>query len=545
MPSSSATQRTMLIAEILGNIFEQSETVDQVRIAHVCKSWCDIATRIIWRQVQGAEVLFRLLAPLTVWGGKTVFSRALTARDWDRFDYYACRVHVLVLISHHSVALHPSLIAEISAMRGPSNLLPNLRCLKLDPSTAYCAHIFLNLTIASVYILRPQTNCNLVGPLISSLPTKTPRLKRLCFEADAFSEPPLGTRMEEVLAVALRGLSSLIFLELPTWWLTFPILHAAATCPKLSELGSKQLPHCRSTSNHIDASRFEHLFSSAPPPSGGFPSLRSLETCVPFLRTRSVFSQQDYFSVLSYLNIMSPCFETPHQYGALLAALPNCCPNLTVLVLRTIRSTTSQHDSVTFTELSPILRMKTVEVLDIHHSMPFQLVTEDVVAICQALPYLAALSLNPNPGFEGATTLNVSVLWALRGLCPDLETLELYLDTLEDQIPQSGDEYGRAISGSAGFENLLDLRVSSPSPLSSPIPLAIYLSRVVPPFCSFEFLSTHDDDDARNWEEVERLIPAFRQVREEGIRVGPFHRARTPPRPSGTVLDILSWPWEC
>lgn len=72
MPPSSATQRIVLIPEILGNIFEDSEIVDQVRIARVCKSWCDIAIRIIWREVHGAERLFRLIAPLAVKDGKMV-----------------------------------------------------------------------------------------------------------------------------------------------------------------------------------------------------------------------------------------------------------------------------------------------------------------------------------------------------------------------------------------------------------------------------------------------------------------------------------------
>lgn len=95
--------------EILRQIFDLDHLQfgDQVTIARVCKAW-----------VPNIEVLFRLLAPFMIKDGKLVFARSLSAEDWERFNYHACRVHDLNQIGW---PLHPC--ALLTAL---SDYCPNL-----------------------------------------------------------------------------------------------------------------------------------------------------------------------------------------------------------------------------------------------------------------------------------------------------------------------------------------------------------------------------------------------------------------------------------
>ncbi len=122
------------------------------------------------------------------------FARPLTTQDWARFDYYARRVYELGLksFSNSPLALHPSLIKAISTTRSPSNFLPNLQCLHLNPSTLDRAGILLHPTVTSFRIVWLQNDSHFVGSILSSLPTETPRLEDLILN-DGGSRTPTAS----------------------------------------------------------------------------------------------------------------------------------------------------------------------------------------------------------------------------------------------------------------------------------------------------------------------------------------------------------------
>lgn len=406
----------------------------------------------------------------------------------------------------------------ISTTRSPSKFLPNLQRLQLNPSTLDRAGILLHPTITSLHIVWLQSDSHFVSPLLSSLHTTTPRLEEL-FLNDGGSRAP-DVSVERILAAAVQKLPSLNLLYLPTWWPTSAIFRAAATCPRLSELYVSWAPF---NTGEVDISNFEHLFSTSLPP-GGFPSLSVFDAPMPFPRAVRIISQQGCFDIISRLAIESPHIEGRREYGALLDTLSNCCPNLEDLSLDVGHLQRQTTEGVTFNELSPIMRFKGLEALNLQHTMPFQLVAEEVVTMVRALPKLTYITLNSSPDFESATTLNVSVLASLYKLRPNIDMLGLYLDASAERIPPpaSDDEYVPASLRPVGSPDSVEVNLSV-SYLTAPIPLAMYLSRVLPPSWYLEISPRRNDEGGRileNWQQVKQLIPAFRRVREEAYELG-------------------------
>ncbi|KAG9224508.1 hypothetical protein CCMSSC00406_0002341 [Pleurotus cornucopiae] len=154
--------------------------------------------------------------------------------------------------------------------------------------------------------------------------------------------------------------------------------------------------------------------------------------------------------------------------------------------------------------------------------MPLQLVADDIIAIARALPNLSDLSLNPAPDVAAASTLVVSVLSPLRDLCPNLISLGLYLNAANEHIPPPpsiDEELQQAAPEKVEFASLRELTVWFSS-LSSPVPLAVYLSSILPPRCVLISDSYEDVEARRAGEEAQRFIPVFKQVRAQGMRTG-------------------------
>lgn len=104
--------------------------------------------------------------------------------------------------------------------------------------------------------------------------------------------------------------------------------------------------------------------------------------------------------------------------------------------------------------------------------MPFQLVAEEVVTMLRALPKLTYITLNSRPEFDSATTLTIYI-------APRSQ----YAGTINGYLSRThppSDRYEPTTLRSVE----LDL---SASHVTSPIPLAIYLSRVLPPLGTWKF----------------------------------------------------------
>ncbi|KAF9497942.1 hypothetical protein BDN71DRAFT_1587896 [Pleurotus eryngii] len=150
---------------------------------------------------------------------------------------------------------------EISTMRGPSKFLLNLQCLQFNPSTLDHAGILLHSTVTSLHIVWLWGDSHLVGSLLFSLPTETPRLEELFLRdefdlnADNIRSRALDANIERVVAATLQKMPSLNRLDLPTRWSTCAIFRAAAISPLLNELCVQRV---HSISGEINVSDFEH-----------------------------------------------------------------------------------------------------------------------------------------------------------------------------------------------------------------------------------------------------------------------------------------------
>lgn len=415
---------------------------------------------------------------------------------------------------------------ELLVTRPPSELLPRLRDLHLHTCTLDCASLFLHTSITSLNICLKGI-FPLLGPLLSSLPMKTPGLEKLSLQEDGFYSPEAD--VEGFLADAIRGLPSLTSLCLPPFWLTSPIANAAASAPALRDLTASFTVAEEMTL--AKSSEFKYLMSTSLP-ADGFPSLTNLTLPMTFSRATQVLLQGDHFNKLARFHITSPRVESPNAYGAMLAVLSACCPDLEYLSVSVIPIEPASYDppTITFNDIKPVTRLTGLQYLHLHHPIPFQIKTEDVITIAQALPCITTLVLNPAPSLKGASKLGVGVLSPLLSFFPDINKLGLYLNTSDKHIPspESDEEYQQVVMESGEFTRLAELNVGKTS-ISSPIQLAIYLSRVLPAHCSIEaYISSddnHDEDDedeetvGDDWAEIVRLIPAFQQVRAEGSRI--------------------------
>ncbi|KIJ38130.1 hypothetical protein M422DRAFT_259280 [Sphaerobolus stellatus SS14] len=61
--------------------------------ARVFKRWKEPALDMLWMDISDLHVLFQLLAPMELDDGTWKFSSAETPLQWDRFDYYAEKLH--------------------------------------------------------------------------------------------------------------------------------------------------------------------------------------------------------------------------------------------------------------------------------------------------------------------------------------------------------------------------------------------------------------------------------------------------------------------
>ncbi|KAF4596167.1 hypothetical protein EYR40_008151 [Pleurotus pulmonarius] len=528
MSLSTATQRVLRVPEILHQILEESSSGDQVRMARVSKTWFDVAVGFIWKEIPDILHLLEILAPLTFEDDKVVFTRPLTSHDWARFDLYAGKVRVLRQEMTYARALHPDLILELLVTRRPSELLPRLRDLHLYPCTLDCASLFLHSTITSLGIVLKGT-CPLLGPLLSSLPVKVPGLEELTLFQDDDLYPP-EANIEGSLVDALHGLTSLKLLRLPPLWLTSPISNAASSCGDLRDFVAMIHPFSFAEETKLSkSSDFKYLMSTSLPPDG-FLSLENFEIPTTFSRARQVLSQGHHFNTLTNFLIISPCPESPHAYGQFLAMLSTCCPALEYLTISSIpiEALSDDFPAVLFDDIEPVTQLTRLRLLDLQHPLPFQIDTANVISIAQALPDITTLLLNPTPIVKGASALSVGVLSPLLSSFPRIEQLGLYMDTSDKSIPSptSDEQYGTVVMDSGESTGLQALEVGKTS-VSSPIQLAIYLSRIIPLHCTIldfgrfkdEAEASEDEErDAEHWSEVRRLIPAFKQVRAEALK---------------------------
>ncbi len=407
--------------------------------------------------------------------------------------------------------------------RGPAELLPNLSRVHFDGQRPLRhLHLFLHPNVTRLAISRQSGN-PLLGAILFSLPTKTPTITHISLSEDmlVFDEGD-DSHAITMFAEALPKLSSLESLTLPLHWFTPAVVDAAASCVSLDELSTAPLNGER---DDIELFEYDQLYSLSLR-NDGFSGLRSLSIILTFHRAAKFISQGHHFHVLTHFEAQSPYYIVrPHEYEAILSALSESCSGLESIVLSTaepreLREEETEHDAITYHELSSITRLTALQSVDIHHTMPLQLVAEDVIAIARALPNLTALSLTPAPAVDATSTLVVSILSPLRDLCPNLRSLGLYLNAEDEHIPPPpsiDEELRQAVPEKVEFASLKKLNVRWSS-LSSPVQLAVYLSYILPLGCVLNSSSCCINHAA--WGEAQKLIPVFKQVRAQGMRTG-------------------------
>ncbi|KAF9493293.1 hypothetical protein BDN71DRAFT_1591153 [Pleurotus eryngii] len=392
----------------------------------------------------------------------------------------APRVHEVIQSQWRSQSLYPALVIEIMSTRGPSELLPNLRRVHSDGQrTLRHLHLFLHPNVTGFAVSHQSGN-----PLLFSLPTKTPSITHISLSEEmvVFDEGD-DSHAITMLAEALPGLSSLESLTLLIYWFTPTMVEAAASCAHLAGLSTATLDGDRDDINPFE---YDQLYSLSLR-DDRFLVLHFLSIILPFYHMAEFISQGHHFNALTRFKAESPySIIDLHEYKEVLSALSASCSGLESITLSTAqpRENVAEHNTITYRDLSTVTRLTALQSIGIYHTM-LQFVAEDVIAIARVLPNLTDLSLNPVPDVAAASTLYVSILLPLHDLCSNLILLGLYLNAADEHIPPPppiDEELRQAVHEKMEFARLRKLTVWLSS-LSSPVPLAVYLSSILSPGC--------------------------------------------------------------
>ncbi|KAJ8517248.1 hypothetical protein ONZ45_g5541 [Pleurotus djamor] len=298
--------------------------------------------------------------------------------------------------------------------------------------------------------------------------------------------------------------------ELPHNWLSPAVIERIATFPNLTEFEAI----------HTSPQADDPQPFSTPLPVDSFPELKSLSIIVPYKHAISAFSQNYRPHLLTTLSIRTPIYEYSADFGSLTSIIGADCVNLEMLRLNStpldampFPYSIPHNDFVTFEHIQPLLRCRKLRTLSLFHNRPFQLSSDEVIALFAALPLLAHVYLNDTPDLNGPG-LPLAVLNELPRHTRNLMFLQLYLDASVTTLPDVDLK---------PFKRLRILGVGH-SLISDPLPVAKVLTRVLPEWCDI-FCSTHydppmdeEDDDVRHekWRTVAGLVKAMTIAREEG-----------------------------
>ncbi|KAF4600297.1 hypothetical protein EYR38_004921 [Pleurotus pulmonarius] len=257
MPTTtSPVQHALAIRELLSRIFLHSTTASNAVNARVCKLWSNEALSVNWYNIE-ADALLNLLEaeePLDLVSDMCVLGTGNLAdplqwpfrvSNWARFDEYAWRVRVLSFRPKDDflcVVFNQALKMKFKR-NGP--LVPNLSALAIDFELDMVRHIIALFGHSSVRSLTLEPcifddfeefseQLEMALSIFKTALINMPSLRTFrVLEYDEVEESFIAV---QAFASIIGGFHQLEEVQIPTFWLTDPVVDSLASLPCLRSL---------------------------------------------------------------------------------------------------------------------------------------------------------------------------------------------------------------------------------------------------------------------------------------------------------------------
>ncbi|KAF9494326.1 hypothetical protein BDN71DRAFT_1590465 [Pleurotus eryngii] len=313
-----------------------------------------------------------------------VFSHAIHASDWARFNRYAWRVRC-VCFDATPCKYGDSVFSQIAHARPRLNLLPNLTEIKLCGSYPLSVvSLFGHASVKTLVITSMAIDwlSELDEQLITeSSPRQMPNLRD--FRVEASGDQSLFFLVGP-LALALRSLSFLEELHLPTTLMTNDMVISLSLLPYLRCI--KMLPS-------INPAPSDSL------PSNGFPTLKIFGARASIGQAALWFFKPGFAKDLTSLSFGSPyltSYSSTESYRDLTRMIAS---NFKFLVHLSLSPAIGAFTLLPFDVLEPILSLSTLQTLRITNQDTIEVERGDLVKIFKSLPNLTLLSFQLNPPY--------------------------------------------------------------------------------------------------------------------------------------------------
>ncbi|KAF4594333.1 hypothetical protein EYR40_009136 [Pleurotus pulmonarius] len=488
--TDSSPPKALLLPEILKKIFELLEDGCNALNARVCKDWSDEALSVIWDDVD-AKNLFSLLAPLGV-DSPIGFTRELEEEDWDVFERYSPKVHILRFTGQYDI----SLFKDLGHGRRRLELLPNLCELRSPPPTPLLAGPSVQKLVLRDF------NEQLVIAWLAIISRRMCHIKALSIERGI--NPP-SDQLISTLMSTLRNMEASQALEVPMSHINDDTFHVFASLPNLRSLRASDMYTVRQ--KHITPQSLTFNWF----PSHPFPSLVELRVEMDFPAATILLPQLDACRTLRYLGVFSWCDESPTNCSSFLEAIQKACPALQRLEL----ARTTIRGTIQFATLDGLRGFQNLTTLTLHGFIPGPDHALELPPLLGALVGLESLTLcypfdSPSLAHPPSSLATIaSVLRNLRWLCIRIDT--------QSAMP--------AAKFPAPFLKLRKLQLGA-SEVSEPAEVAMYLSRLLPPSCDLGVPIRLVGEKKAKWDIVKTWVPILVQARVEARLKGRIESER-------------------
>lgn len=474
--------RMLAVHEIVSIILQNARRHDQAMAARTSSLWCDIALDWLWRELDSALPLLRLLAPLAETSTGLAFARSIEPQKWERFRYYCQRVRSL----HHddsdsdsfthlqscSLAPDTSVMLLVLKPAGFGALLPNVQ--EID---WLVSHDMINLQHALPFLHRSLKTLSITLDQID-VPSENDAIARFLDTLWAMQNLSLESFEFEILVMppqVLRSLASFLQSQLTIKLLDLPITRFAPESDNAQNL----------------------LYQSFPE------GLQELLTTVRFE------GQTDYLTRTRTIVTRAPQLRTLELY---------------------LTSGSSWWPS-TFDNLTPFLTLSNLEELNLITLHGFHLEPGDIAMLGKSFPKMARFDLQPQPQRTSRFGIQATSLIDFSKAFPNLQALSIYIEPIHGplQLPwrstehhsQAQPQYLPAFN-SLTFE-LLD--VGSSFLEDKDVPDMAELLSVLCQNPSLETKYKGKETDlqgrARPWRKVEALVKLVQGVKQDTTK--PYH----------------------
>ncbi|KAH8118830.1 hypothetical protein DFH11DRAFT_1740763 [Phellopilus nigrolimitatus] len=448
--------------------------------AMVCSLWSGSALDALWREMYSIAPLLSLAGPLRTFQQMSPECIKWTTvegylYDQCRFQNYANRIEELSL--HNLDGFTCNVISELLLKTGKPCLLPNLKTLDSSQADSEALDFVFSLTHEKLenLALSIPSDTHEVSNLLKEVTIRFPGLKSLLLRP---SKDETDTKdFESGILESLPKMKSLEVVKLPMNSLTSSIMQTLSNLPRLKRI---QWEHkdpiflCEIP----NVARFPTLHN------GSFISLTHLEIVQSF---SSVIKLLQFIPNLTGLFLRSWNLETTELLQTFKVHFPLVSfsrgpHGFNLDFLSYIREGSLLVSPSTFQYFS----LPSLAAFTIVWPKPVNFSNSDLALLISCLPSLTDLEFNCYPVIDiGLPKLTLDFLPYIAKLCPRLRSLGLYVNCHVALNRPSEDAYSDDADASGAFQKLEMLNLGLPKTPTNPIPLAEYLSRIVPSFCPF------------------------------------------------------------